>query len=62
MVQMNKVILPEIGFAPLPTIYLNTARSYLNELGYVYTKVKKGIYMDRHERKNVMAYQKIFLK
>ncbi len=59
---MNEVILPEIRFALLPTIYLNTIRSYLNELGYVYIKVKKRIYMNRHEREDVVVYWKIFLE
>ena len=61
MVQMNEVILPGLGFAPSPTIHANIAKNYLKELGYVYTKVKKGMYVDRHEREDVVAYRKVFL-
>ncbi|RIA79587.1 hypothetical protein C1645_840337 [Glomus cerebriforme] len=62
MMQMNEVILPGLGFAPSPTIHINTARNYLKELGYTYAKVKKGIYIDGHEREDVVAYRKIFLE
>jgi len=59
---MNKIILPELGFAPPLTIHINTARNYLKELGYKYAEVKKGIYIDEHEREDVVAYRKIFLE
>ncbi|CAG8546367.1 8018_t:CDS:2, partial [Scutellospora calospora] len=49
-------------FAPLLTISLNTAKNYLKELGYVYERVKKGIYIDGHKREEVVAYRKIFLE
>ncbi|PKC55377.1 hypothetical protein RhiirA1_354559, partial [Rhizophagus irregularis] len=62
MIQMNEIILPGLGFAPSPTIHINTARNYLKELGYTYAKVKKGIYIDGHERKDVVVYRKIFLE
>src|SRR6266542_877140 len=62
MVQMNEIILPGLGFAPSPTIHLNTVKNYLKELGYIYAKVKKRMYMDGYERENVVAYQKIFLE
>ena len=62
MIQMNEIILPEFRFALSPIIYFNTARNYLKELGYIYAKVKKGMYMDGHEREDMMAYQKIFLE
>jgi len=59
---MNEVILPGLGFAPSPTIHLNTARNYLKKLGYTYAKVKKGIYIDGHEREDVVEYRKVFLE
>ncbi|CAG8718221.1 13358_t:CDS:2 [Rhizophagus irregularis] len=62
MIQMNEIILPGLGFAPSPTIHINTARNYLKELGYTYAKVKKGIYIDGHEREGVVVYRKIFLE
>ncbi|CAG8728751.1 35412_t:CDS:2, partial [Racocetra persica] len=62
MSQMNKVLLPGLGFAPPPTISLNTAKNYLKELGYVYERVKKSVYIDGHEREDVVAYREIFLQ
>ncbi|CAG8587923.1 6919_t:CDS:2 [Diversispora eburnea] len=56
--KMNEIILPGFEFVPSPTIYINTTRNYLKELGYKYKKVKKGTYMDKHEKENVVAYQK----
>jgi len=34
----------------------------LKELRYIYAKVKKGMYMNKHEREDVVAYRKIFLE
>ncbi|CAG8466374.1 16873_t:CDS:2 [Dentiscutata erythropus] len=62
MSQINEVLLPGLGFAPPPTISLNTAKNYLKELGYVYERVKKGVYIDGHEREDVVAYREIFLQ
>ncbi|CAG8459152.1 22040_t:CDS:2 [Dentiscutata erythropus] len=62
MLQMNEVILLGLGFAPPPTISYNTAKNYLKELEYIYRKVQKGIYIDRHEREDVVAYWNIFLR
>ncbi len=59
---MNKIILPGLRFALFSTIHLNTAKNYLKELGYTYAKVKKEIYIDGYERKDVVAYRKIFLE
>ncbi|CAG8822955.1 12970_t:CDS:2, partial [Cetraspora pellucida] len=62
MLQMNEIILPGLGFAPPPTISLSTTKNYLKELGYIYERVKKDAYVDRHKREDVVAYQSIFLK
>jgi len=62
MVQMNENILSGLRFAPSSTIHINTTRNYLKELGYTYAKVKKRIYIDKYEREDVIAYQKIFLE
>ena len=56
MLQMYEIILPGLGFASFPIIHFNTAKNYLKELGYTYAKVKKGIYIDGHEREDVVAY------
>ena len=53
---MNEVILSRLGFALSLTIYANTAKNYLKELEYVYTKVKKKMYIDRLKKKDVVAY------
>ncbi|CAG8820885.1 32879_t:CDS:2 [Racocetra persica] len=55
------VIARSLGFAPPPTISLNTAKNYLKELEYIYERVKKGVYIDGHKREDVVAYRKIFL-
>ena len=39
-----------------------TARIWLNKLGYQYTNIKKGVFLDGHERPNVVEYQAQFLK
>ncbi len=59
---MNEVILSRLGFALSLTIYANTAKNYLKELEYVYTKVKKKMYIDRLKKKDVVAYWKVFLE
>ncbi len=59
---MNKNILPGLRFASSPTIHINITRNYLKKLGYTYAKVKKGMYIDGHEREDVVVYRKIFLE
>ena len=59
---MNEIILSRLGFALSLTIHANTAKNYLKELEYVYTKVKKKMYIDRLEKEDVIAYQKVFLE
>jgi hypothetical protein len=43
------------------TISENCARHWLKRLGYELTTVKKGIYVDGHERPDVVDYHKTFL-
>lgn len=38
------------------------AERWLYKLGYSMTEVKKGVYVDGHERKDVIEYRKRFLK
>ena len=59
---MNEIILLKLRFALSLIIYINTVKNYLKELEYVYIKVKKGIYVNRHEREDVIVYQKVFLE
>ena len=51
-----------LGFDPPPTIHVNTARNYLKAFGYKYSHIKKGMYVDGHERKDVVAYRMVFLQ
>ena len=39
-----------------------TARIWLNRLGYQITDIKKRVFLDGHERLNVVEYQALFLK
>jgi hypothetical protein len=61
-VAVNEEILPDLGITPKKPISTHTARRWLIKLGWRYTHVKKGVYMDGHERVDVVEYrQKIFL-
>ena len=51
-----------LGFDPPPTIHVNTARNYLRSFGYDFSRVKKGVYVDGHERKDVVEYRMEFLR
>lgn len=59
---VNEEILSTLGFDPPPTISVRTARRWLDEFGFKYSEVKKGLYMDGHERADVVAYREEFLK
>lgn len=39
-----------------------TARSWLNKLGYEYKNVRKDVFIDEHERPDVMEDRATFLK
>lgn len=43
-------------------IWPQTARLWLNKLGYRYTDIKKGIFLDGHEREDVVKDRGEFLK
>lgn len=63
MKQVNSNILPSLGFdSGGQTICERTARRWLAKLGYELKEAKKGIYVDGHEREDVVAYRKEFLK
>ena len=44
------------------TISIRTAKRWLHTLGYRYEGYRKGVYLDGHEREDVVAYRKEFLK
>jgi len=59
---VNTEILPDIGITPKKPVSTRTARCWLIKLGWRYTEVRKGVYMDGHERADVVQYrQTIFL-
>lgn len=43
------------------TISVQTARSWMRKLGYIRTRAKKGIYIDGHDRPDVIEARKEFL-
>lgn len=63
MKQVNEVIIPSLGLdTGGQQISESTARRWLTKLGYELKDVKKGIYIDGHEREDVVAYRQTFLK
>ena len=63
MKQVNEVILPLLGLdAGGEKISEVTARRWLAKLGYELKEAKKGIYVDGHEREDVVTYQQEFLR
>ena len=62
MEALNGVILPSLGIATKKPLCERTARRWLVKLGWQRTRVKKGVYMDGHERPDVVKYrEEIFL-
>jgi hypothetical protein len=59
---LNKRILPTLGLAIEGGLSAHTASRWLIRLGWQNTRLKKGVYMDGHERPDVVEYcQKMFL-
>lgn len=59
---VNGVIFPELGITPAKPVSIRTSRRWLIKLGWRHTRVKKGVYMDGHEREDVIAYRnEVFL-
>ncbi|KIL54192.1 hypothetical protein M378DRAFT_188729 [Amanita muscaria Koide BX008] len=59
---LNEKILPELGIKPEKALSERTARRWLIKLGWTRTLYKKGIYLDGHERPDVIEYcEEIFL-
>ena len=59
---VNTTIFPQLGITPKQPISERTARRWLIKLGWRRTVVRKGVYMDGHERDDVVKYRKdIFL-
>ncbi|EDR06554.1 uncharacterized protein LACBIDRAFT_300092 [Laccaria bicolor S238N-H82] len=59
---LNESILPSLGIYPNKPLCERTARRWLVKLGWHRTRIKKGVYVDGHERADVVSYrQNIFL-
>jgi hypothetical protein len=60
---VNEVILPGMSHSKKGEfISEKTATRWLKALGWVWSEVKKGIYVDGHERADVVAYRQGFLQ
>lgn len=55
---LNERILPSLGYLPRGNgLSVRTARRWLYKLGWRRSELKKGVYMDGHERPDVMEYR-----
>ncbi|KAF0701900.1 hypothetical protein AaE_016253 [Aphanomyces astaci] len=59
-VHLNDVILPELTGAVKSTVSEATARRWMIHAGYKYGSWKKDVYIDGHERDDVVEYRKSF--
>jgi hypothetical protein len=59
---LNDTILPSLGIQRKTPLCTRTARRWMIKLGWRLTTLKKGVYVDGHERSDVIAYRKeVFL-
>ena len=59
---LNEVILPDLNIILKSPLSERTSRRWLIKLGWRRTVVRKGVYMDGHEREDVVKYRnEIFL-
>ncbi|RIA82539.1 hypothetical protein C1645_835213 [Glomus cerebriforme] len=56
---VTNTIFPSLGIETKTTISETTARNWLKKMGYHYKKYQKGVYVDGHEREDVVDYQKL---
>jgi hypothetical protein len=54
---LESTIFPELGIVPKQPISERTARRWLIKLGWRRTVIRKGVYMDGHEREDVIKYR-----
>jgi hypothetical protein len=55
--EVNTIIFPKLNITPKNPICLRTARRWLVACGWRYSRVRKGIYVDGHEREDVVKYR-----
>ena len=59
---VTSTIFPDLNIMPKKPLSKRTARRWLIKLGWRHTTVRKGVYMDGHERDDVVKYRKeVFL-
>jgi hypothetical protein len=59
---LNDVIFPDLNIVLKKPLSEQTAQWWLIKLGWRWTVVRKGVYMDEHEREDVVKYrQEVFL-
>ena len=58
---VNSVIIPLAAAVLGQSISLRTAQKWLKKLGFKPTKNQKGIYVDGHDREDVVEYRTLFL-
>lgn len=59
---LNTVIFPSLGISLKKPLCERTARRWLVKLGWTRTVIRKGVYMDGHERDDVIKYRsEVFL-
>ncbi|KAG5221653.1 DDE family endonuclease [Salix suchowensis] len=54
---VNDTIFPELGINPKKPLSNRAGARWLQKLGWRHTLVKKGVYMDGHERPDVVQYR-----
>jgi hypothetical protein len=54
---LTKDILPTLRFPIKDRLSEHTAQRWLISLGWRWTRVKKGVYMDGHKRLDIVEYQ-----
>jgi len=60
---VSELILPSLGASnENKSISEKTALRWLRALGWIYSETKKGVYIDGHERADVVAYRENFLQ
>ncbi|CAB4401464.1 unnamed protein product [Rhizophagus irregularis] len=59
---VKNVVFPSLGIEQETTISTRTARNWLNKMGFEFKQFKKGVYVDGHERPNVITYRSKFLE
>jgi hypothetical protein len=57
---VNEHLLPELGFGG--SICERTATRWLGKLGFRLCHVQKGVYVDGHEREEVVAARKTYIE